>query len=122
MEFFDQVFKTDGRLNRLRYLKYQVLFTLFSAVIGFVLGFVGGFLSGNPESLLVTVPTGIWSLVVSVGGIMLSIRRLHDLDKSGWFLLLGLVPLVNVIFMLYLWLAPGTVGANRYGADPLDEN
>lgn len=122
MEFFEQVFTTNGRLNRLRYLKYQVLFTLFSAVIGFVLGFVGGFLSGNPESLLVTVPTGIWSLVASVGGIMLGIRRLHDLDKSGWFLLLGLVPLVNVIFMLYLWLAPGTVGANRYGADPLSED
>ena len=122
MEFFEQVFTTVGRLNRLRYIKYQVLFTLFSAVIGFALGFVGGFLSGNPESLLVTVPTGIWSLVVSVGGIMLSIRRLHDLDKSGWFLLLGLVPLVNVIFMLYMWLAPGTVGANRYGADPLSED
>ena len=122
MEIFAQIFTTVGRINRLRYLKYQVLFTLFSAVIGFALGFVGGFLSGNPESLLVTVPTGIWSLVASVGGIMLGIRRLHDLNKSGWFLLLGLVPFVNIIFVLYLWLAPGTVGWNRYGADPLSED
>ena len=122
MEFFEQVFTTNGRLNRLRYLKYQLLLTLVSALIGFVLGFVGGFLSGDPDGVLVIVPTGIWSIAASIGGIMLSIRRLHDLNKSGWFLLLGLVPLVNVIFILYMWLAPGTVGVNQYGADPLSED
>ena len=119
MEFLSQVYTTQGRLNRLRYLKYQVLFTLFSAVIGFVLGFVGGFLSGNPESLLVTVPMGILSFVVSIGGIMLGVRRLHDLNKTGWFMLLGLVPLINIIFLFYLLLAPGTNGWNDYGEDPL---
>ena len=119
MEFLSQVYTTNGRLNRLRYFKYQLILALVSALIAFVLGFVGGLLSGDPESVLVTVPTGICSLVASIGGIMLSIRRLHDLNKSGWFLLLSLVPLINIIFAFYMWLAPGTNGRNNYGADPL---
>ena len=119
MEFLSQVYTTQGRLNRLRYLKYQLLFMLVSALIGGVIGFAGGLLSGNPESVLVTVPTGIWSFVAGIGGIMLGIRRLHDLNKSGWFMLLGLVPFINIIFALYLLLAPGTNGWNEYGEDPL---
>ncbi len=119
MELLNEIYKTEGRLNRLRYLKYQVIWAIISAVIGFVLGFAGGLLTSNPESLLIVVPTGIWSFVAGIGGIMLSIRRLHDLDRSGYFLLLALIPLVNVILALYIWLMPGTVGYNKYGADPL---
>ncbi|MBQ3442651.1 MAG: DUF805 domain-containing protein [Selenomonadaceae bacterium] len=119
MELLNEIYTTEGRLNRLRYLKYQVMWTIISTVIGFILGLTGGFLSGDPDSALIVVPTGIWSFIAGVGGVMLGIRRLHDLNKSGWFMLLGLIPLINVIFALYIWLMPGTVGHNRYGADPL---
>ena len=120
MELLNEIYTTEGRLNRLRYLKYQVMWTLISAVIVFILGFVGGFLSGSTQSILVTVPTGICSFITGIGNIMLSLRRLHDLNKSGWFLLIWLIPFVNIIFLLYIWLAPGTVGYNKYGADPLE--
>lgn len=115
-----KVFTTEGRFNRLRFLKYQLIWALISAVIGFILGFIGGFLSNDVQSLLVTVPTGIWSFVAGVGSIMISIRRLHDLNKSGWFMLFLIIPFVNLVFILYLYLAPGTVGENKYGADPLE--
>ena len=121
MEYLNLVYTTEGRLNRLRFLKYQVLFSLFTAAVAFVLGFIGGFISGNPESALVTVPTGIWTLITSIGGIMITIRRLHDLDKSGWFILLALVPIVNIGFAIYLWFFKGTDGYNRFGADPLQD-
>ena len=121
MELLNQIYTTEGRLNRLRFFKYQVVWTIISALGGGILGFIGGFLSGDPQSVLVTVPTGIWSLVAGIGGIMLSIRRLHDLGKSGWFLLIALIPFVNLIFAFYLWLMPGTVGWNQYGADPLQD-
>ena len=120
MELLNKIYTTEGRLNRLRYFKYQVIWSIISAIGGFILGFIGGFLSGDPQSVLVTVPTGIWSIVAGIGGIMLSIRRLHDLDKSGWFLLIALIPIVNIFFAFYIWLKPGTVGWNRYGADPLE--
>lgn len=119
MEFLSKVYTTQGRLNRLRYLKYHVIFALLSALFGFVISFVCALLSGDPESVLVTVPMGILSFVVSIGGIMLGVRRLHDLNKTGWFMLLGLVPLINIIFLFYLLLAPGTNGWNDYGEDPL---
>ncbi|MBR4383413.1 MAG: DUF805 domain-containing protein [Selenomonadaceae bacterium] len=119
MEFLNEIYTTNGRLNRLRYFKNQLILALASALISGVIGFAGGLLTGDPESFLVVVPAGICSLVAGIGGIMLSIRRLHDLNKSGRFLLLSLVPLVNIIFAFYLWLAPGTNGWNEYGADPL---
>ena len=120
MEFLNKIYTTEGRLNRLRYFMYQILWMLISAVVGAILGFIGGFLTNDVQSLLVTVPTGMWSFVASVGSIMISIRRLHDLNKSGWFMLLLVIPFVNIVFILYLYLAPGTVGYNNYGADPLD--
>ena len=120
MELLNKIYTTEGRLNRLRYFKYQIIWILISAVVGAILGFIGGFLSNDVQSLLVTVPTGMWSFAAGIGSIMLGIRRLHDLNKNGWFMLLAFVPLVNLVFALYLYLAPGQVGENQYGADPLE--
>ena len=50
---------------------------------------------------------------------MLVIRRWHDLGKSGWFTLLLLIPLVNLIVAIYLWVKKGDEGPNQYGDDPL---
>ena len=122
MEFLNKIYTTEGRLNRLRYFMYQILWMIISAVVGAILGFIGGFLTNDVQSLLVIVPTGIFSFAAGIGSIMLGIRRLHDLNKSGWFMLLLLVPLINLVFVLYMYLAPGQVGANKYGADPLEEN
>ena len=119
MELLQKIYTTEGRLNRLRYLKYQVLWSLIIGIAGFILGFIGGFVTGDAESLLVTIPAGIMSFVGGIGGIMLTIRRLHDLDRSGWFILLALVPFVNILFAIYIWFFKGTDGYNRYGADPL---
>ena len=112
MELLNEIFTTEGRLNRWRYLKYQVTLALIPSLVGFFVS--------STDSVLLTVPAGILSIAASVGGIMLAIRRLHDLDKSGLMLLLVLIPLIDIILLLYLWLAPGTVGRNRFGADPLE--
>ncbi len=46
------------------------------------------------------------------------VKRLHDTDKSGWWILLFLIPIVNIVLALYMLFADGTVGPNRYGLDP----
>lgn len=51
---------------------------------------------------------------------MLMIRRLHDLNKTGWLCLIMLIPVINTLFGIYLLFAPGTVGYNDYGADPVE--
>ena len=53
--------------------------------------------------------------------IMMGVRRLHDLDKCGWWMLLLIVPLVNLFFCLYLLFFKGTEGPNEYGDDPLQQ-
>ena len=116
MELLSEIYTTEGRLNRLRYFKYQIIWILIGLLIGLIIGFIIGDSSGS----LLNMVVGLFSLFMGIGNIMLSVRRLHDLNKSGWFMLLAFVPLVNLVFALYLYLAPGQVGANQYGADPLD--
>lgn len=115
---FNNIFTTDGRISRLPYVKYTVLLWIASAVVSTVFKFIGE-ATNIDSSLLLYLP--MWALLIgmSVGNVMLDIRRLHDLNKSGWFCLLMLVPFVNIIFQLYLLFAQGTVGYNRYGEDPL---
>ena len=52
-------------------------------------------------------------------GIAVSSRRLHDIDKSAWWLLLGFVPLVGAIVLIVWYCQRGTVGPNQFGPDPL---
>jgi uncharacterized membrane protein YhaH (DUF805 family) len=48
----------------------------------------------------------------------LSVRRLHDVDRTGWWYLLGLVPFLGGIVLLVWFCTDGTRGSNRFGADP----
>ena len=61
----------------------------------------------------------IFQLGTFLPGLAVAIRRLHDTDHSGWWLLLGLVPLVGVIVLLVWWCTKSTRGYNRFGANPL---
>jgi uncharacterized membrane protein YhaH (DUF805 family) len=56
-------------------------------------------------------------LALFIPGIAVSIRRLHDTDRSGWWILLGLVPLVGLVLIVFMVLE-GTRGPNQYGEDP----
>ena len=58
-----------------------------------------------------------WMLITVIPNLSVTVRRLHDVDKSGWFILLGLIPLVG-FYLLYLYCQPGTAGPNRFGPDP----
>ncbi|TVQ29857.1 MAG: DUF805 domain-containing protein [Wenzhouxiangella sp.] len=60
----------------------------------------------------------IYALGTLIPYIAVCIRRLHDTDKSGWFLLIGLIPLVGGIILLVLLALPGTSDSNRFGGPP----
>lgn len=60
----------------------------------------------------------LWSLFVFIPNLAVSIRRLHDTDKSGWMILIGLIPLVGAIVLFVFYLMEGTAGPNRFGPDP----
>lgn len=59
------------------------------------------------------------TLVTFIPGITVSVRRLHDKDRSGWWLFIALVPLIGVLVLLYWFATRGTLGENRFGPDPV---
>jgi uncharacterized membrane protein YhaH (DUF805 family) len=61
----------------------------------------------------------VFQLVTFLPGLAVAIRRLHDTDRSAWWFLLILVPLVGAIVLIVWWCTKGTKGYNRFGADPL---
>lgn len=99
-----RVFSVSGRIGRVRYIVYSMGLTL---IIMFLAGVLGAFLGPAAGAVVVVA----WIAVVAIS-LMLSIQRSHDFNMTGWFSILALVPLVNVIF----WFIPGTDGANRFGA------
>jgi uncharacterized membrane protein YhaH (DUF805 family) len=65
--------------------------------------------------------SGIFSLAVIIPAILVYIKRWHDRDKSGWWMLILLIPIVGAIwFLVELGFLPGTPGPNRFGPPPSD--
>ena len=62
--------------------------------------------------------SGIYLIFFFIPALAVSIRRLHDWDKSGWFLLLNLIPFVGQLIVFVFMCLNGTVDANRFGPDP----
>jgi len=61
----------------------------------------------------------IWGIAILLPSIGVGVRRLHDLDKSGWWFLISLIPIVGFIILVFWFVQQGTRAENRFGADPL---
>ncbi|SMF02245.1 Uncharacterized membrane protein YhaH, DUF805 family [Tistlia consotensis] len=62
--------------------------------------------------------SSLFSLAVLLPNLAVGARRLHDGERSGWWLLIGFLPVIGVIVLIVFFVQDGTVGPNRYGADP----
>ncbi|MBX9796055.1 DUF805 domain-containing protein [Sphingomonas sp.] len=113
----------QGRSRRMEYW----MFTLLTAIVFGVLIFGFGLSSIilTPETLLLT-PTailglglsGLFALALAIPSIAVQVRRFHDQDLSGWFVLLNLIPYLGGLVVLVFMLLPGKKGPNRFGPDP----
>lgn len=113
-------YSIHGRVGRIRFLSYIVLINIAATVISMVLGsIIGTIFFFMPDSTIAMVPLGIlwiFNIAVSLYAYFApSIRRLNDLNRTGWLSLLYLIPLVNIVFFFYLALAGGDEGYNDYG-------
>ena len=96
----------EGRANRKEFW-YSFLFNfIISTIIGFIPG-KGG--------LIATI---VWSLAVLLPTLGVAARRLHDINKSGWLLLIALIPLIGEIILIIWWIKEGDKAENQYGPVP----
>lgn len=116
------LFSTSQRIGRVRYLAYNFAsYFLILFVFGIGAAIIIPFISGDSNNVNVTsmgfaiVAFYVLPFIVSL---ILARRRLHDLGNTGWMGLLYLIPLVNLVFFLYLLFAPGIKGKNQYGLQP----
>jgi uncharacterized membrane protein YhaH (DUF805 family) len=99
MNYYMKVLRNyAGFSGRARRSEYWYFF-LFNAIISIILGLINQWLSN------------IYAIAILVPGIAVGIRRMHDVEKSGWYIL---IPFYN----LYLACSEGTKSANKYGEDP----
>ena len=112
-----ELFTCDGRISRGEYIK-KFLFLLVSIIplliiFVFLIDFLGELVEG-----ILTILFGIIMVFINISYLMLSIRRLHDLNKSGWLILIAIVPLIDIAFFIYLLACQGTSGTNDFGPEP----
>ena len=101
----------DGRARRKEYW----MFVLFNFVIAAALAIIGQVIG------LVDVLRALYMLGVLVPGLAVSVRRLHDTGRSGWMLLIALVPFVGWLVVLYFMAQTGETATHSYGPDPKAE-
>jgi uncharacterized membrane protein YhaH (DUF805 family) len=115
MEWYIKVLENyavfEGRARRMEYWMF-VLINLFivigAGLLDTALGLGGtiGFLYG---------------LAIFIPSIAVSVRRLHDTGRTGWWILIGLIPLIGTLVLLVFYCLGGDPGDNEYGPDPIRE-
>lgn len=119
-------FDFKGRSRRKEYWSWVLFVVIFYFVLmyldaalglgGTATGYAeGGSIGFNMTGGLLTI---LFLLATFIPGLAVSVRRLHDVGKSGWMLLIALVPLIGAIYLIYQYVQPGTTGPNAYGPDP----
>ena len=95
----------SGRASRSEFW-YWNLFLLLAQLVLAIVDYATG----------IGVLTALFALATLIPNIAVQVRRLHDIDRSGWFVLIGLIPLVGIIIVIVWWCQLGTPGPNRFGA------
>lgn len=99
----------QGRSSRSEYW----WFALFMFIVNFVVGFICGLADINPEAISIII-----SLAVLLPGLGLCVRRLHDVGKSGWYLLWALLPIIGAIILIVAYCDESEPYPNEYGGVP----
>ena len=119
----------SGRARRREYWGTLLFNALIQAVLTIILSFVDTILFSSIEIngeatfsplffLLPDTPIYIYLLIWFLPGLAVSVRRLHDIGKSGWNVLWGGIPIVGTIMLIYWFCQDSQLGENKWGANP----
>lgn len=114
-------FRYDNRLNRKRYILRLLALSAIYVPLFFVTAFLATGLLTINENCSAAGNVLLVSLYVllTCSSVMLMMRRLHDLNRPGWFCIGMLLPVLNIALLIYIFFFKGTEGSNQYGPAPL---
>ena len=108
----------SGRARRKEYW----MFVLFNMIFSFVAGFIDGIFLPNlgidAGGTKIGVLGTIYGLAVLIPGLAVAVRRLHDTNRTGWWLLIALVPFIGAIILIIFYVQDSQPGDNKYGPNP----
>ena len=120
--YFSKWIDFNTRISRSEFwwgnLGALIVSLLLGACVGFMVGVVGSMLGLDIDALLDLMMLPI-QLFFSIAGISVIVRRLHDINKSGWWMLI-VFTIVGMIVLLFWECQQGDEGENRFGPNPLD--
>ncbi len=118
MEYYKSVLKKyavfEGRARRREFW----MFTLFNAIFAIALSIVDMIVGLDIGNLNIGVLNIIYSLAVLLPSLGVTVRRLHDTNRSGWWIFIGVIPFVGPIILLVLLFLDSTPRENKYGSNP----
>ena len=106
-------FNFRDRASRSEYWYFQLIFTIISIPLFIYED------SSNDAHLIYSGVSGILVLILFIPAISVSVRRLHDINKSGWFVLISVIPFIGWIILAVMLIDKGTLGKNKFGKYPL---
>ena len=104
----------SGRSRRSEYW----FFVLFNLIVYIVLSLIDALLGTYNIVQGVGLLSGIYSLAVLIPTLAVTVRRLHDIDRTGWWIFINLIPLIGTIVLLVFAVTDSTPGNNQYGPNP----
>ncbi len=99
---FKKYIDFEGRASRMEFWTFVLVNIVISAILANIFPYLGS----------------LFSLAIIVPTLAVSVRRLHDVGQSGWMLLVGLIPLVGLIILIYFFIQESQSGANDAGSGP----
>jgi uncharacterized membrane protein YhaH (DUF805 family) len=118
MNWYLEVLKKYAEFNGRARRKEYWMFFLISTVISIILAVIDSFTGTISEEAGLGLFSGIYALAVLIPGLSVTVRRLHDTDRSGWWILIGLIPVIGGIALLIFMVLDSTPGGNQYGPNP----
>ncbi|KPC55390.1 DUF805 domain-containing protein [Amantichitinum ursilacus] len=107
MNYFEMFFFAQGRITRLTYAWRLLVLAIACTALGSLFGDVAG-----------ALPAALFAAIFVYGAVALSAKRLHDIGRGAWILLVAVVPVLGPLWLLFQLLRAGVTGSNRFGADP----
>lgn len=118
MEWYLNAFRNYATFSGRARRKEFWMFVLFNVIAGIVIGMADSTLGFVNYETGIGMLSKLYGMIVFIPYLALTVRRLHDTGRSGWWVLIYLVPLIGILVLLFFASLEGEAGENQYGKNP----